>query len=207
MRSVQGGSEGKRRLTIREAATLLGVHYNTVSNRIKRGEIEAEKVVTERGPTWLIDPDSLITNTSPSDSQQLVGRVPEEALTILAREIVREAGLGQAPEEQRRLEVKKMDFERAKSQMFVLSGVLVASVAVGSILPPQGIEHLWLLLVALSAAVGSYSASYSEMFLTRGRVAAPGAAYEWARTIEWMSFSCFVLAVPLLMLWVVIQAG
>jgi len=91
---MEGRSEGKRRITIREAATLLDVHPNTVRNRIKDGSIEAEKVLTERGPTWMIDPDSLTTNAPPSASQQLVGRVSEEALTILAREIVREAGLG-----------------------------------------------------------------------------------------------------------------
>jgi excisionase family DNA binding protein len=84
---MEGQSEDKRTITAREAATLLGVHYNTVLNRIHRGEIEAEKVLTERGPTWMIDPDSLTNNTPPSDSQQLVGRVPEEALTIRAREI------------------------------------------------------------------------------------------------------------------------
>jgi excisionase family DNA binding protein len=88
---MEDRSEGKRRLTVREAATLLGVHPNTVRNRIKDGSLEAEKVLTERGPTWMIDPDSLTTNTPPSASQQLVGRVPEEALTFLAREIVREA--------------------------------------------------------------------------------------------------------------------
>jgi len=92
MTVVEVQSNGKRRVTIREVATLLGVHPNTVRTRIRDGSLEAEKVVTERGPTWMLDPDSLTTNTPPSDSQQLVGRMPEEALT-LSRETVREAGL------------------------------------------------------------------------------------------------------------------
>jgi excisionase family DNA binding protein len=97
LQGVEGQSNGKRRITVREAATLLGVHPNTVRSRIKDGSIEAEKVITVRGPTWMIDPDSLTANTTTSDSQQLVSRVPQEALTILAREIVREAGLQPDP--------------------------------------------------------------------------------------------------------------
>jgi excisionase family DNA binding protein len=41
--------------TISEAAALLGVHKNTVRNRIKDGIYEAEQVVTERGPTYFIE--------------------------------------------------------------------------------------------------------------------------------------------------------
>jgi excisionase family DNA binding protein len=51
MTVAEGASQGKQRITIREAATLLDVHPNTVRNRIKDGAIQAEKVVTERGPT------------------------------------------------------------------------------------------------------------------------------------------------------------
>ena len=40
-------------LTIRQAATLLGVHANTVRNRIKSGRYQADKVVTEHGETYL----------------------------------------------------------------------------------------------------------------------------------------------------------
>jgi hypothetical protein len=90
---ANNAGRGSGRVTISEAATLLDVHPNTVRNRIRSGMYSAEKVVTERGPTWMIDRDSLIANALPSDSQQLVGRVPQEALTALAREIVREAGL------------------------------------------------------------------------------------------------------------------
>jgi excisionase family DNA binding protein len=45
---------GDNRLTIAEAAALLGVHKNTVRNRIKNGSYRAEMVQTERGPTYLL---------------------------------------------------------------------------------------------------------------------------------------------------------
>jgi excisionase family DNA binding protein len=44
---------GRDRLTIAEAATLLGVHKNTIRNRIKNGSYTAEMVQTERGPSYL----------------------------------------------------------------------------------------------------------------------------------------------------------
>jgi DNA-binding transcriptional MerR regulator len=58
------------RLTITEAATLLGVHPNTVRGRVKAGTYEAEKVFTENGFTWMIDRNSLINPTLPSASQK-----------------------------------------------------------------------------------------------------------------------------------------
>jgi excisionase family DNA binding protein len=70
-----GSTSGSVRdtLTISEAATFLGVHKNTVRNRIKDGTYEAEKVVTERGPTYLIKRESILntltTNTLSSASQ------------------------------------------------------------------------------------------------------------------------------------------
>ena len=49
-----GSTSGSVRdtLTISEAAAFLGVHKNTVRNRVKDGTYEAEQVVTERGPTY-----------------------------------------------------------------------------------------------------------------------------------------------------------
>ncbi len=91
------------RVTIAEAATLLGVHPNTVRNRVKAGMYRAEKILTENGPTWMIERNSLITNAPTTASQQPVGGVPaitQEALQELARAIVREAGIdrgGDAP--------------------------------------------------------------------------------------------------------------
>ena len=46
-------------LTIAEAARLLGVHRNTVRNRIKAGLYKAHKVVTPQGETYAIERASL----------------------------------------------------------------------------------------------------------------------------------------------------
>jgi hypothetical protein len=62
-----GANEG---ITIAEAAALLGVHPNTVRNRVKAGMYEAEKVLTENGQTWMIDRDSILNNPLPKASQQ-----------------------------------------------------------------------------------------------------------------------------------------
>jgi hypothetical protein len=64
------------RVTIADAAALLGCHPNTVRNRVRGGMYRAEKVHTENGPTWLIERDSLTTNAPTSASQQGVSRVP-----------------------------------------------------------------------------------------------------------------------------------
>jgi excisionase family DNA binding protein len=71
-----GSASGSVRdtLTISEAAAFLGVHKNTVRNRIKDGTYEAERVVTERGPTYFIKRESILntltTNTLSSASQE-----------------------------------------------------------------------------------------------------------------------------------------
>jgi excisionase family DNA binding protein len=62
-------------ITIAEAADLLGVHRNTVRNRIKAGRYKAHKVVTAQGETFAIERDSLDsnpTNTTHSSSQPQV---------------------------------------------------------------------------------------------------------------------------------------
>jgi excisionase family DNA binding protein len=99
------------RLTIAEAATLLGVHKNTVRNRIKNGTYQAETVQTERGPTYLIERESLLTNlttnTLSSASQELVSRSVMEFVQELLRPFVSE--LGQVREE--------LGAERARRQI------------------------------------------------------------------------------------------
>jgi excisionase family DNA binding protein len=99
------------RLTIAEAATLLGVHKNTVRNRIKNGSYQAEMIQTERGPTYLIERESLLTNLSTntlsSASQQLVGPQAMEFVQELLRPFVSE--LGEVREE--------LGAERARRQM------------------------------------------------------------------------------------------
>ena len=58
------------RVTIAEAAALLGCHPNTVRYRVKAGMYRAEKIDTKRGATWMIERDSLTTG----DSQEVLGR-------------------------------------------------------------------------------------------------------------------------------------
>jgi excisionase family DNA binding protein len=99
------------RLTIAEAATLLGVHKNTVRNRIKNGSYRAELVQTERGPTYLIERDSLLTNLTTnalsSASQELVSPQAMEFVQELLRPFVSQ--LGAVREE--------LGAERARRQM------------------------------------------------------------------------------------------
>jgi excisionase family DNA binding protein len=87
---------GKDRLTIAEAAALLGVHKNTIRNRIKNESYRAELVQTERGPTYLIERDSLLTNlaTNPltSASQEVVSPQAMEFVQELLRPFVSELG-------------------------------------------------------------------------------------------------------------------
>jgi excisionase family DNA binding protein len=102
---------GRDRLTIAEAATLLGIHKNTVRNRIKKGSYRAEMVQTERGPTYLIERESLLTNlttnTLSSASQELVSPQAMELVQELLRPFVSE--LGEVTEE--------LGAERARRQM------------------------------------------------------------------------------------------
>jgi len=104
------GRDGDR-LTIAEAAALLGVHKNTVRNRIKNGSYRAEIVQTERGPTYLIERESLLTNlntnTLSSASQERVSQPAMEFVQELLRPFVRE--LGEVREE--------LGAERARRQM------------------------------------------------------------------------------------------
>jgi excisionase family DNA binding protein len=108
---VEGESGATERLTIAEAAALLGVHKNTVRNRIKNGSYRAEMVQTERGPTYLIERESLLnnltTNTLSSAPQEVVSPQAMEFVQELLRPFVSE--LGEAREE--------LGAERARRQM------------------------------------------------------------------------------------------
>jgi excisionase family DNA binding protein len=92
-------------LTISEAATFLGVHKNTVRNRIKDGTYEAEKVVTERGPTYLIKRESILdtltTNTLSSASQEHGTAIVSPQSLAFVQELLRPfvSELGQVREE------------------------------------------------------------------------------------------------------------
>jgi hypothetical protein len=91
------------RVTIAEAAALLGCHPNTVRSRVKTGIYRAEKFHTENGPTWMIERESLTTNAPTTARQQGVSGVPalqQEALQELARQIVRQSRLSSDPEQE-----------------------------------------------------------------------------------------------------------
>jgi excisionase family DNA binding protein len=97
---VHNTGSAQDRLTIAEAARLLGVHKNTVRNRIKDGTYRAEKVLTERGETYFIDRKHLLqvhgdtsnNNALSSASQQ--GSLPTgvEVARELLRPFIEELG-------------------------------------------------------------------------------------------------------------------
>jgi hypothetical protein len=96
---VNQGIRGSGRVTITEAATLLGVHPNTVRGRVKAGVYDAEKVATEHGLTWMIDRDSLINPPLTRDLQdppsQMVNpgsATPIEIVQDLLRPFVEDLG-------------------------------------------------------------------------------------------------------------------
>jgi excisionase family DNA binding protein len=93
---AHSGGSLTERLTISQAAALLGVHKNTVRNRIKDGTYEAETIVTERGPTYYIKRESILdnlpTNTLSSASQELVSPQAMEFVQELLRPFVSELG-------------------------------------------------------------------------------------------------------------------
>lgn len=109
----------KNTLTISEAATLLGLHQNTIRNRIKDGTLQAEKVATERGLTWMIDRDSLnnlTNNTLPSASQAIVNPDVRDALQSVLEPFVKDLGdvceeLGRERERREQLQRRLVELE------------------------------------------------------------------------------------------------
>jgi excisionase family DNA binding protein len=93
---ANSGVRDADRLTIAQAAALLGVHKNTIRNRIKNGSYRAELVQTERGPTYLIKRENLLTNlttnTLSTASQELVSQQAMEFVQELLRPFVSELG-------------------------------------------------------------------------------------------------------------------
>jgi excisionase family DNA binding protein len=109
----------KNTLTISEASTLLGLHKNTIRNRIKDGTLQAEKVGTERGLTWMIDRDSLnnLNNTTlPSASQVIVNADVRVALQSVLEPFVKDLGdvreeLGRERERREQLQRRLAELE------------------------------------------------------------------------------------------------
>ncbi len=87
-------------LTIRQAATLLNCHPNTVRNRIKSRVYRADKVITEHGETYLIPRSELskelTTNNvvAPTPPQSPSHPLPDvrEAMRAMLEPFVKELG-------------------------------------------------------------------------------------------------------------------
>jgi hypothetical protein len=141
------------RVTIAEAAALLGCHPNTVRNRVKAGMYRAEKFHTENGPTWMIEHDSLTTNAPTSAPQQAVSGVPadqQEAIQELARAIVRGAGIPR--EDVARLENKLKAYAEFFRSLAVVNTALLAGIATTVTFLPNP-QHIFWLTVSMGAVV------------------------------------------------------
>ena len=114
-----GANEG---ITIAEAAALLGVHPNTVRNRVKAGMYEAEKVFTENGQTWMIDRDSILNNPLPKASQQPPSQLRSQSdlqAAQLVQDVIRPfvEDLGRAREELGRERVRREQAEQERNRL------------------------------------------------------------------------------------------
>ena len=107
------------RLTISEAATLLGVHPNTVRNRIKDGTYLAEKIVTEHGPTWMLHHNSLVTNSPTSGSQSATPQIVNKEALDLVQELLRPfvEDLGRVREELGAERMRREQAERERDEL------------------------------------------------------------------------------------------
>jgi excisionase family DNA binding protein len=68
---TEGAQQGKEYVTVGEAAKLLGVHRNTIHNRIKNGRIRAHKVIEGDREVYRIERDSLDVGRTSADVRTL----------------------------------------------------------------------------------------------------------------------------------------
>jgi hypothetical protein len=203
------------RTTIAEAATLLGCHPNTIRNRVKAGMYRAEKVLTENGPTWMIDRDSLTINTPTTARQQSVSAMPvlqQEALQELARQIVKEALITRDPEEGGRRENDKARAELWRTIALLYTALLAgiaATVAffgvdqlVGAtvvVLVASVVTNLSGLLFAFFALVSATIAVGADAYMSEAQVASlrrrrdlAGVCTAWLFGVSVLEFMLFV---------------
>jgi excisionase family DNA binding protein len=64
---TEGAQSGKEYVTVGEAAKLLGVHRNTIHNRIKNGRIKAHKIVEADREVYRVERDSLDVGRTSAD--------------------------------------------------------------------------------------------------------------------------------------------
>lgn len=80
-------------LTVSQAASMLGVSARTVRRWCEQGRLQAHRVVSERGSTWWIDPDS-VAPVRPAGGQSIerarsLGRTEAEVLSALEARLER----------------------------------------------------------------------------------------------------------------------
>jgi excisionase family DNA binding protein len=68
---TEGAQQGKEYVSVGEAAKLLGVHRNTVHNRIKKGRIRAHKVLEDDREIYRVERDSLDVGRTSADVRTL----------------------------------------------------------------------------------------------------------------------------------------
>lgn len=188
-------------VTISEAATLLGVHPNTVRKRVKEGTYAAEKVVTDNGPTWLIARESLAhkppNNALPSDSQSRTEVVQGANLERVLTELVN--AIGKDPERENRLEAAKLKVRGAQTQTGVVSGLVVAVGAALSLFPES--KAVSLLYAAFAALVASVALALLYLFTVThemGKSEGRGVTF-WEDLSYFLSTSALVGALALIL--------
>jgi hypothetical protein len=100
-----------------------------------------------------------------SGSRQPVDKVPEEALTLLAREIVREAGIAQDPARTALLENDKARAEMFRTMTILTTALLAGMGGVAAVLPSPW-YYVWFLSTAVWFDVGAILTSLFGMIVS-----------------------------------------